>query len=63
MLHPLAFFRWPLSGSSMAGRASLRRLAALMGILLLTLCGLLATGAARAADDFLELLPGGGGKG
>ena len=54
MLHPLAFFRWPLSGSSMAGRASLRRLAALMGILLLTLCGLLATGAARAADDFLD---------
>lgn len=54
MLHPLAFFRWPLPGSSTSGRAPLRRLAALAGLLLLGLCGLLATGAARAADDFLD---------
>ncbi len=54
MLHPLAFFRWPLPGSSTPGGAPLRRLAALMGILLLALYGLLVTDAARAADDFLD---------
>jgi len=54
MSYPPDLFRWPAPGARLAVRGLPRRAAALLATLLLALGALLASGAARAADDFLD---------
>lgn len=54
MSYPQALFRWPTPGARPFAHGLPRRAAALLAALLLALGALLASGAARAEDDFLD---------